>query len=76
MERHAFAMKVKEGQKAAFRSGLGKIWGELTVFLDEKKMVNFSIWNAEDMVFGYYETEDGFAFTEEDKALAAKWWLL
>lgn len=73
MERHAFAMKVKEGQKAAFRSGLGKIWGELTVFLDEKKMVNFSIWNAEDMVFGYYETEDGFAFTEEDKALAAKW---
>lgn len=73
MERHAFAMKVKEGQKAAFRSGLGNVWPELTEFLDKKKIVNFSIWNAEDMVFGYYETEDGFAFTEEDKALAGKW---
>lgn len=28
MERHAFAMKVKEGQKAAFRSGLGNVWLE------------------------------------------------
>ena len=73
MERHAFAMKIKEGRTADFRSGLGKIWPELTVFLDSHKMVNFSIWTVEQMIFGYYETEDGFAFTDEDKATVAAW---
>ena len=73
MLRHAFAMEVKEGQTAAFRSGLGKIWRELTAFLDEKKMVNFSMWNVERMVFGYYETEDDFAFSEADREKVKSW---
>lgn len=73
MERHGFAMEVKQGRMADFRSGLGKIWQELTSFLDERGMVNFSMWNVEQMIFGYYETEDGFAFTEADKEKAAAW---
>ena len=48
MLRHAFAMEVKEGRTAEFRSNLGKVWAELTAFLDEKKMVNFSMWNVLD----------------------------
>ena len=54
MLRHAFAMEVKEGGPAQFRGNLGKIWPELTAFLDAKKMVNFSMWNLERKVFGYY----------------------
>ena len=50
MQRHAFAIEVKEGKTAEFRSNLGKIWKELTAFLDDKKMVNFSMWNVEKMV--------------------------
>lgn len=73
MKRHGFAMKVKAGKKADFRRGLGMIWEEFTHFLDKKGMVNFSIWNAEDMVFGYYETGDEFAFDEEDRKAAANW---
>jgi L-rhamnose mutarotase len=73
MERHGFAMEIKKGQTAVFRSALGGIWKELTAFLDEKKMVNFSIWSVGNLVFGYYETEDGFAFTDSDKEKAAKW---
>lgn len=73
MKRHGFAMKVKDGKKADFRRGLGMIWEEFTNFLDKKGMVNFSIWNAEDMVFGYYETGDEFAFDEEDRKAAANW---
>ena len=70
MLRHAFAMEGKEGRTAEFRSNLGKVWAELTAFLDEKKMVNFSMWNVERMVFGYYETEDDFTFTDADKEKA------
>ena len=73
MERHAFAMKVKKGQMADFRSGLGKIWKEFTTYLDEHNMTNFSMWNAEDLVFGYYETKDGFVFSEEDRERTMQW---
>jgi len=73
MQRHAFAMEVKEGKMADFRVGLGKIWKELTAFLDEHQMKNFSIWNVERMIFGYYETGDDFAFSEGDKSQVAEW---
>ena len=73
MQRHAFAMEVKKGRMADFRAGLGKIWADLTAFLDAHQMVNFSIWNVESMIFGYYETGDDFAFTAEDKEVVAGW---
>lgn len=73
MERHGFAMEIKKGQTLKFRNALGAIWKDLTAFLDAKKMTNFSIWSVQNLVFGYYETEDGFAFTDEDKKLAETW---
>ena len=73
MLRHAFALEVKEGRTADFRGNLGKIWTELTAFLDTKKMVNFSMWNVERMVFGYYESEDDFTFTAEDIEKVKAW---
>ena len=68
MERHAFAMKVKSGRMNDYRKKLGEIWPELTTFLDRNKVKNFSIWNAEDLIFGYYENEDGAALSEEENA--------
>ena len=41
---------------------------ELTAFLDRNKVKNFSIWNAEDLIFGYYENEDGAVLSEEENA--------
>lgn len=73
MERHGFAMEIKKGQTLNFRSTLGQIWKDLTAFLDEKKMTNFSMWSVDNLVFGYYETDDGFSFTAEDKKLAENW---
>ena len=73
MERHGFAMKIHPGQTAKFRCGLGQIWKELTAFLDAHHMKNFSIWNAENLVFGYYETDQVIVFTEEDKKQVATW---
>lgn len=76
MERHTFAMKVKDGQMNMYRKQLGVIWPELTAFLDRNQVKNFSIWNAENLIFGYYETGDGAVLPAEEKAvkeaLAAK----
>lgn len=73
MKRHTFALEIKLGRVADFRSALGKIWSELTAFLDENEMVNFSIWNVERIVFGYYETEDNFLFDLKDRVQVAEW---
>lgn len=73
MKRHTFAFEIKPGRMNEFRSGLGKVWVELTTFLDEHGMVNFSIWNVERIVFGYYETGDDFLFDEKDRVRVAEW---
>ena len=68
MERHAFAMKVKNGQMNAYRTRLGEIWKDLTAFLDRNQIKNFSIWNVEQLIFGYYENEDEMKLSEDEKA--------
>ncbi len=67
MERHAFAMKVKEGKMNDYRKKLGEIWPELTAYLDRNRINNFSIWNAADLIFGYYENADGAVISAEEE---------
>ena len=73
MRRHTFALEIKPSMTADFRRNLGEVWAELTTFLDEHQMVNFSIWSVECIVFGYYETENDFVFDESDKRQVATW---
>lgn len=56
-----------------FRHSIGEIWSGLTTFFDKHGMRNFSIWNVERIIFGYYETDDEFAFSAEDKKIAQEW---
>lgn len=66
-------MEVESGKTAEFRSALGKIWKDLTELFDEKKIRNFSMWNVEQLIFGYYETDDQFTFTGADKEKVRCW---
>lgn len=67
MERHAFAMEVKKGQMNEYRKRLGEIWPELTGFLDRNEIKNFSIWNTDSLIFGYYEKEDDAVLSGEEQ---------
>lgn len=58
MERHAVALQISAGRFNDFRSGLGRIWNHLTRIMDDLEIKNFSLWNIEDLVFGYYETDE------------------
>lgn len=73
MKRHTFALEIEQGKMHEFRNGLGVIWKEFTAFLDEREITNFSIWNAENIVFGYFESKDDFEFQEKDREKAAGW---
>ncbi len=55
MKRYTFALKINEGGQNCFRNGLGKIWPKMVQILDAEKIRNFSMWQATDLVFGYYE---------------------
>ena len=57
MNRYTFALKILKGGQNRFRSGLGQIWTEMTEVLAAEQIRNFSMWQAADLVFGYYEAE-------------------
>ena len=61
-------MEIKKGKKNDYRQILGEIWPDLTAFLDQEKVHNFSIWNCDSLIFGYYETDENNEFSEEKKA--------
>ena len=65
MRRHAFAVQIKQGCFSAYRKALGEIWSELTQLLDEMQVQNFSLWNAENLVFGYCELPDKLSISQE-----------
>ena len=69
MERHGFAMEVKKGQMNAYRQKLGEIWQLLTAFLDRNGIHNFSVWNTDSLIFGYYENADSAVLSEEETAV-------
>lgn len=71
MERHAFAMEVKEGKMNDYRKILGEIWPELTAYLDRNGIRNFSIWNTDSLIFGYYENAEGAVISEEEASVKA-----
>lgn len=67
MERHVFAMKLKKDGKDGFRVKLGQHWEEICSLLDQYGIHNFSLWNAEDLVFGYGESEVLLRSGEEEQ---------
>lgn len=72
MERHTYAARVLPGMTAEYRRLLGIHWDEICQLLDANQVHNFSLWNAEDLVFAYCETDAACdlwpAFTEIAKA--------
>ncbi len=67
MERHAAAVAINEGKMNEFKKKLGEIWSDLTAWLDKNQVGNFSIWNAENLMFVYGEWKDGAAYCVDDE---------
>jgi L-rhamnose mutarotase len=58
MERIAFKLKLREGKRDEYRRLHDNIWPELLEVLKEAGIQNYTIWNAGDDLFGYYEVHD------------------
>lgn len=69
MERYAIALKINEGKMNDYRCMLGRLWSEITAFLDRNEIHNFSIWNAQDLIFIYGERDSAFLLSPEEETV-------
>ena len=68
MERYAWKAKIKEGKKAEYKKRHDEIWPEMKQWLKSAGIANYSIWNVDDELFGYYECEKGVEFAAKVQA--------
>lgn len=68
MERLAWKGRIKTGMKDEYIRRHVEIWPEMTALLKSAGIVNYTIFNTGDELFGYYECEKGVAFAEKTQA--------
>lgn len=76
MERYAWKAAVKEGQLEEYIRRHEAIWPEMKALLQEAGIVNYTIWNVGNELFGYYECEKGAAYAAKVQAespVVARW---
>ena len=76
MERYAWKATVRGGMLAEYRRRHDEIWPEMKAVLKEAGICNYSIWNAGNELFGYYECEKGRDFAarvQAESPVVARW---
>ena len=68
MERYAWKATVKEGCLTEYIRRHDELWEEMKEVLTQAGIVNYSIWNVGDTLFGYYECTQGTAYAAKVQA--------
>lgn len=58
MQRIACSFKLKHGMQQEYRQRHNEIWPEMKAIMHQAGIRNYSIWNACDDLFGYFEVDD------------------
>jgi len=62
MERFAWKATIKDGMLDEYIRRHDEIWPEMTQVLNDAGVHNYTIWQVENTLFGYYEAEKGIDF--------------
>ena len=76
MEKYAWKASVKEGCMEEYIRRHNEIWPEMLEVLKQAGIQNYTIWNVNHDLFGYYECEKGVDFAasvQAQSAVVAKW---
>ena len=68
MERYAWKATVKPGCLEEYIRRHDALWDEMKEVLTRAGIVNYSIWNVGDTLFGYYECTQGAAYAARVQA--------
>ena len=67
--RNSFALRINPGKRLKFGKILGDNWSRITERLDALEVTNFSMWEADNIVFGYFESAESHeAWDSQDKS--------
>ncbi len=58
MERIGIYFRLKTGAKDEYKRRHDQVWPEVRDVLSQAGIHNYSIWNHDEMLFAYFETED------------------
>jgi len=70
MERYAWKAIVKEGKREEYIKRHNEIWPELVKVLKDAGIYNYTIWNVQNELFGYYECEKGCDYAAQVQSVS------
>ena len=76
MEKYAWKAKIVDGALDEYVRRHDAIWDEMKEVLSKAGIVNYTIWNVGNELFGYYECSKGIEFAGKVQAgspIVAKW---
>ena len=76
MEKYAWKCRIVHGMLEEYRRRHDEIWPEMKEVLTKAGIVNYSIWNVGDELFGYYECEQGAEYAariQRESPVVEKW---
>ena len=76
MEKYAWRGRILPGAREEYIRRHDEIWEEMKQVLAEAGIVNYTIWNMGDELFGYYECEKGIDYAakvQRESPVVARW---
>ena len=75
MEKYAWKAKIKPGTLEEYCKRHDELWPEMKEKLKRAGIRNYTIWNVEDELFGYYECDsvEYASKVQRESEIVAKW---
>lgn len=76
MEKYAWKAKIVEGTLDEYVKRHNEIWDEMKTVLNDAGIVNYTIWNTGNELFGYYECKKGIEYAtrvQRESPVVDKW---
>ena len=76
MEKYAWKAKIVDGALEEYVRRHDAIWDEMKSVLDKAGIVNYTIWNVGNELFGYYECKKGVEYAakvQSESPVVERW---
>ena len=76
MEKYAWKARIVEGTLDEYIKRHDEIWEEMKQVLSDAGIVNYTIWNVGNELFGYYECQKGIEYAtkvQSQSPIVEKW---
>ena len=76
MEKYAWRARIVEGTLEEYKRRHDALWEEMKQVLADAGIVNYTIWNVGDELFGYYECQKGVEYAakvQKESPVVEKW---